>query len=379
MTILIYNWKDIKNPLVGGAEIVTFEYARRLAAQGHHITWFCRSFKGGLPEETIDNVYIVRQGNYITTYWKGCRYYKSLRRKPDIVIDMLNTIAWQTPLYARKQSKIVQYINQLAKEVWDYELSPPLSWIGKFFEPVQLIPYHNQSVITYANSTAEDLIAWGYDRKKIHQFRLGLDHKRYVPGNKAPYPLFLQVCRMVKMKRPDLTVRAFAEVLKEFPEARLALVGTGPFKAKIDRLIKELGIDEQVMRPDRDIWFFKQTQGDQKVRLMQEAWCFVHPSVKEGWGMVITEAAACGTPSIVTNVTGQIDSVRKDETGLVIRANPTATELADVMKKIIIDTKLRQRMSKNCIEWAVNFDWDISYQQFIIALEKSSGLSITYA
>lgn len=241
---------------------------------------------------------------------------------------------------------------------------------------MQLIPYHHQSVITYADSTAKDLIAWGYDSKKIHQFQLGLDHQRYLPGAKAPYPLFVQVSRMVKMKRPDLTVRAFAEVLQEFPQARLALVGTGPFKAAVDQLITNLHIDEQIIRPDKDIRFFERTSDEQKVQLMQQAWCFVHPSVKEGWGMVITEAAACGTPSIATAVTGQINSVIKDETGLLISSNPTVVELANAMKEMITNTALREQMNKNCIAWAANFNWDTSYNQFITALERASGLSI---
>lgn len=376
MTILIYNWKDVKNPLVGGAEVITFEYARRLAAEGHQVTWFCRSFENAKPEEVIDGVTVVRRGGFLSTYWEGYRYYRGLERKPDLVVDMLNTIAWQAPLYARGQSKVVQYVNQLAKEVWSYEMRPPMSWLGRLLEPVQLWSYHKQPVVTYAQSTADDLVAWGYDSKKIFQFRLGLDHSRYVPGKKADYPLLLQVCRMVRMKRPDLTVRAFAEVLKEIPQAKLALVGTGPFKPQVDALIKELGIEEQILMPDKDIWFFNKVEGDQKIKLMQQAWGFVHPSVKEGWGMVITEAAACGTPSIATAVTGQVDSVKDGETGLLISANPTVEELAAAMKRLLSDEKLRHRLSQNCLQWAAELDWDKSFQQFKEALEQASQLPI---
>lgn len=376
MTILIYNWKDIKNPLVGGAEIITFEYARRLASEGHEVTWFCRSFTDARSEEMIDGVKIIRRGGDMSTYWQGFRYYQSLDRKPDLVIDMLNTIAWQTPLYVGGQSKVVQYVNQLAKEVWNYQMRPPFSWIGRLLEPLQLLTYHHQHVVTYAQSTADDLAAWGYDKKKIHQFRLGLNHDRYKPGKKADYPLFLQVCRMVQMKRPDLTVRAFAEVVKQRPEAKLALVGTGPFKPAIDQLVKDLKLEDKVLMPDKDIWFFDKAKGDQKIRLMQEAWCFVHPSVKEGWGMVLTEAAACGTPSIATAVTGQVDAVKPGETGILISARPTVKELAEAMLKIIEDKEQLETMSKNCLEWAANFSWDKSYDLFKKALEQASGLPI---
>jgi glycosyltransferase involved in cell wall biosynthesis len=374
--ILIYNWKDIRNPLVGGAEIITFEYARRLAAEGHDVTWFCRTFTDAKPKEQIDGVTIIRRGGDLSTYREGYEYYQSLEHKPDLVIDMLNTIAWQTPLYAGGRSKVVQYVNQLAKEVWSYEMKPPLSWLGRFLEPLQLIPYRNQSVITYAQSTADDLVNWGYNKDKIFQFRLGLDHSRYKPGKKADYPLFLQVCRMARMKRPDLTVRAFAQVIKDFPQARLALVGTGPFKDEVNALVRELNLTDSVLMPDKDIWFFSNEAGDQKVRLMQEAWCFVHPSVKEGWGMVVTEAAACGTPSIATAVTGQVDSVLDRKTGILISPDPTVEELARAMKQMIIDEPARQAMSKECLKWAANFSWDKSFDLFKKALEKASGLPL---
>jgi glycosyltransferase involved in cell wall biosynthesis len=375
MEILIYNWKDIKNPLVGGAEIITHIYAKQLVADGHRVTWFCRSFPNAKQKETIDGITVIRRGGVLTTYWEGYRYYRSLTKKPELVIDMLNTFAWQTPLYA-KESKVVQYVNQLAKEVWDYGLPPPFSWCGKLFEYLELVPYHHQKVITYAPSTVDDLVAWGYERSKIFQFRLGLDHSRYRPGKKASYPLLVFVARMVANKRPDLVVKAFAEVLKKQPTAKLALVGSGPFKPKVDALIKRLGIAEQVLMPEKDILFFQKVAGDQKVRLMQEGWCFVHPSVKEGWGMVITEAAACGTPSIATAVTGQVDAVKDGKTGLLISQNPTVDELAIAMLKVIEDDTLRETMSANCLDWAAEFNWEKSYQLFKEALKQAVDVTL---
>lgn len=356
MNILIYNWKDIENPLAGGSEIVTFEYAKRLVRDGNQVTWFCRFFPGASSRSYIEGITIIREGGILSTYWKGYRYYKSLQEKPDIVIDALNTIAWQTPLYAKKKSRIIQYVHQLAKEVWGYELHPPFSWIGKILEPLQLIPYHDQYVITHGISTVHELVSWGYNRTKILHFKPGIDHTTYIPGTKSVEPLLIQVCRMVSMKRPDLTVRAFAEIAQEFPTARLALVGTGPYIPRLRNLISILGMNKRVI--------FEKTDHIHKVELMQRAWCFIHPSVKEGWGMVITEAAACGTPSIATAVSGHVDSVKDNETGLLISPDPTVEELANAMRRMIVDNELRNRMSKNCVEWAAKFDWEKGYIQF---------------
>jgi len=53
MDILILNWKDVRNPEAGGAEIIAFEFARRLVKEGHHVTFFSRSFKNCLKEEVL--------------------------------------------------------------------------------------------------------------------------------------------------------------------------------------------------------------------------------------------------------------------------------------------------------------------------------------
>ena len=97
---------------------------------------------------------------------------------------------------------------------------------------------------------------------------------------------------------------------------------------------------------------------------MQQAWALVFPSVKEGWGMTVTESAACGTPSIVTDVTGLRNSVLKNETGLVVSANPTVEELSEAMENILSDSNLRNRLSKNALKYAQKFTWDKSCQQF---------------
>src|SRR3990167_6602777 len=122
MDILIYNWKDKKNPDRGGAEISVFRFAKHLVDRGHKGTVFTRSFRGALPEEYVDNVRVIRQGGILTTYWHGFCYYRAIKKKPDLVIDMLNTIFWQTHLYVK--GPVIAYVNQLAKEVFFFELPP---------------------------------------------------------------------------------------------------------------------------------------------------------------------------------------------------------------------------------------------------------------
>lgn len=363
MDILILNWKDLKNPDVGGAEIILYELSKRLVKDGHTVTWFSRSFPGASPEDSYDGIRIIRRGGKLSVYWHAFLYYRSLLKKPDRVLDCINTICWQTPLYVPKENRIA-YTNQLAKEVLFYELPPVFSHVSFLLEPLQYRTYRTTRFLCYSASVRKDLTTFGIPGKNINVFPIGIDHTRYTTGKKSRDPLFVFVARLTRMKRPDVCVKAMQNVIEQYPKAKLALVGYGPMEAKLDAMIHELRLEKNVFLVNKDHLFFDKNPKDQKIRLMQEAWGLLLPSVKEGWGMVITEAGACGTPSIVTRVTGLRDSVVEEKTGLVVSPVPTVKELADAMGRLISDPKLRASLSRGAKKKAGNHTWDSSYKKF---------------
>ena len=344
MNILILNWKDIKNPHVGGAEIIAFEFAKRLVQEDHVVTFFSRSFKGAKKEELIDGVKVIRRGNRLSVYPHAFFYYKSLKDKPDIVIDMINTICWQTPLYVPKEKRIA-YVNQLAKEVFFFELPKPLSFVAYLLEEFQYLTYKNTRFLCYSESTKKDLEEYKINGINIEIFPMGLDHKRYkANGKKASYPLFVYVGRLVKMKRVDLCIKAFEKVVRLHKNARLEIVGNGPDEKRLYTIVKKNNLLRNVVFAGKSEYYPGKPIVDNKVKLMQRAWALLLPSVKEGWGMVVTEAAACGTPSIVSDVTGLKDSVVKNKTGLILSKDPPPEELSSAILKIIEDEQLRQKL-----------------------------------
>lgn len=362
MEIVIFNWKDIKHPQVGGAEIIVYELAKRLVAGGHRVTWFCRSFTGGAAEETMDGIRVVRRGNLLTMYVLAPLFYWRLSPPPDVVIDVSNTIYWQTPLWATR-SKKVAYLNQLAQDVFFYEFPLVVSRLGMFLEKIQYVTYKRTPFACYAHSTKADLISVGIPRQNIQTFSLGVDHSRYSPGPKSATPLFICVNRLVKMKRTDLVIQAMSLVNRTHSQAKLVVVGTGYDRPRLEKLRDDLKLQTTVSFADENVWFFTTSAKDAKVKLMQQAWALVFPSVKEGWGMTVTECAACGTPAIVSNVTGLRDSVQKD-TGLILCANPAPKEIAAAMARLIKNAALRKRLSRQAVVWAKRFSWDTSYRQF---------------
>lgn len=364
MNILILNWKDIRNPNVGGAEIIVYELARRLVKDRHTVTWYCGNFVGGSQGEEIDGIKIIRRGqDKLSMYLQAPIYYWGLKKKPDLVIDMSNTIFWQTPLWAWK-SKRIAYLNQLAQEVFLYEYPLPLALLGIFIERVQYLTYAATKFICYSESTKEDLQKMGIKKQQIKTFLLGLDQGRYTPGKKSKTPLFICVNRLVKMKRTDLAIKAMKYVKEIHPNARLVIAGYGYERKQLETLRDKLALRHEVHFLDENVLFFTKTQKDQKVKMMQQAWALVFPSVKEGWGMTVTESAACGTLTIATDVTGLKDSVVDGKTGILVPANVSPEELAKVMDRIIEDEKLRHGLSKNAFSYSQKFSWDKSYKTF---------------
>lgn len=363
MNILILNWKDIKHPQVGGAEIIVYEVAKRLVKNGHKVTWFCRSFKGGLPREIMDGIEVVRKGNLITMYFFAPVYYWGLSVKPDLVVDISNTIYWQTPIWAIASKKIA-YLNQIAQDVFYYEYPMLISRLGMLVERIQYLTYRHVRFVCYANSTKNDLVSIGVPKRNIKTFSVGIDHSRYFPGYKSSTPLFICVNRLVKMKRTELAIMAMERVKEIYPEARLVVVGTGYDRPRLEQLRNDLHLQTVVSFADENVWFFHKSTKDAKVKLMQKAWALIFPSVKEGWGMTVTECAACGTPAIVSGVTGLTDSVIHNKTGLVLDSNPSPTQIASAMTSLITRPKLRKRLSLEAIRYAKTFTWEKSTQQF---------------
>jgi len=364
MDILILNWKDIKNPEAGGAEIIAFEFARRLVKEGHSVIFFSRCFNNCLNEEIADGVKIIRRGNKFTVYIQAYLYYTGLTKKPQKVIDMINTICWQTPLYVDKKSRIA-YVNQLAKEVLFYEFFWPLSFIAYFLEKFEYVTYTNTKFICYSKSTKEDLISFGVKEKNINTFPLGVDHDRYKKvGNKSKNPLFVFVARLVKNKRADLCIRSLKKVVEKYQKASLYVFGNGPDAKRLQDLVIKENLEKNVKFVNKNNFFIDKNIKDLKVNLMQKAWALLLPSVKEGWGMVVTEAAACGTPAIVSNVTGLRDSVINNKTGIVLSKSPSEDELSQAMIGLIKDNQLRENLSREAYQYSQSFNWNRSYEAF---------------
>jgi glycosyltransferase involved in cell wall biosynthesis len=100
---------------------------------------------------------------------------------------------------------------------------------------------------------------------------------------------------------------------------------------------------------------------------MKEAWVLVQPSPKEGWGLTVVEAGASGTAVVAADSPGLRDSVRRDETGLLVPYGDDDA-LADALIRVLTDTALRERLAAAGVRWAARFTWQDCAQRSLDSL-----------
>jgi len=332
-------------------------------AAGDQVEWFCGSFPGALPEEDMNGVRIIRSGRQWTVHWRAFRRYRGkLRGRFDVVIDEINTVPFFTPLWA--ETPTVALIFQMAREVWWYESRFPINAAGFLAERLYLLPYRNSNVVTVCQSTKEDLQHFGF-RGHIGVMPIGIEPTSW-SGAKSSSPSYVYVGRLAPSKRVDHVIRAFALFRRTVGTGQLHIAGIGRqrYIRYLRRLVDHLGLDESVV-------FEGRVSMNDKHRLMGQAQALLMCSVREGWGLVVTEANACGTPAIAYDVAGLRDSVRDGQTGLLVRANPQA--MADSMLQLWNDPVLHGQLADRARAWSEDLTYERAADVAREQIERAVG------
>lgn len=364
MRILIFNWRDIKHNYAGGAEVYVHELAKRWVRQGNKVTLFCGNDNTNKTNDIVDGVEIVRRGGTYTTYLFAFIYYAfKFAGKYDLIIDCENGIPFFTPLFSR--IPVILIIHHVHQEIIRKYLRFPLNKIAAMLEG-KLMPliYRNKKIVTVSDSSKEEIMKLGFtEGNNIEIVYNGTSVKNSIVTSKTPSPTFLYLGRLQDYKNIDIAIAAFANVVKQYKNARFKIVGSGESHNKLVKQVNAMGIKDRVD-------FLGKVGNKEKIRLLTEAWAVIQPSQIEGWGITVIEANACGTPVIASRVNGLRDSVVDGKTGILVESGNIEL-FARAMKRLIRDAQLRNYLSREAYIWSKNFSWHKSANIFYNLIGKS--------
>lgn len=350
MKFLFLNWRDEKNPRTGGAERVTHEVAEYLVQQGHEVDLFTARFPGGEKREVIHNVHIIRKGNRLSVYLFAFLFTIKNQKKYDIVLEFVNTIPFFTPMSVPRKKRFV-LVHQLCKEIWFIEMKKPLSSIGYFLEKIFFLFYKNSIIYVPGESTKRSLHEYGVPLHHIRIFPEGIHQPEKQEEQKYEQLTMLYVGRLHPSKRIEDIIQSYEIVAQTVKDAQLHIVGVG--EEKYEAFLREMAYRNY---NEKQIVFRGRLPIAEKNREMQKSHFLYLTSVREGWGLVLTEANSLGTPSIVYNRPGIVDAVSHGENGYICSSN-TPEEIAALTIKAWQNQTEYEQLVNGSICWANRFSW----------------------
>ncbi len=356
MKILVLNWLDRENPQSGGAEVHLHEIFRRLVEWGHSVTLLCSAWSGCERRATLDGIDVHRVGGRYTLSLAAPVYFRRRLRTEgfDVVVEDLNKVPFFAPLWG-VGAPVALIVHHLFGATAFQEASFPVAAATWLLErPVPRV-FRSVPTVAVSDSTVEDLVRRGLPRSRIEIIHNGVDLEvlsPLPPEERFPEATLLFLGRLKRYKRVDLLLEAVAALVRRRISCRLLVAGRGDDQPRLEALRKSLNISEHVD-------FLGFISDAEKRDLLQKGWIHLLTSANEGWGISNLEAAACGTPTIASDVPGLRDSVVDGQTGFLVPHGDVET-LSRRIEDLLGDDEKRKRLGVGARSFAEGFGWDVS-------------------
>ena len=346
--IHMLQWRDLDDPEAGGSELHASKIASLWAEAGLEVT-MRSSTAAGHPAVTWRDGYRVirRAGRYLV--FPRAAYSEATGRhgERDGLIEIWNGMPFFSPLWATGPR--IVFLHHLHAEMWDMTLPPHLAGFGRAIESRVAPPiYRRTRIVTLSESSRDELVnAMGFRPQLVTVVPPGIDPSFSPGGRRSRTPLVAAVGRLVPVKRFDVLIDALVEVRRRQPGLEAVIVGEGYEREALESRIRAAGAEDWLHLRGR-------LRDDELISLYRRAWVLASASAREGWGMTITEAAACGTPAVATRIAGHSDAVADGESGVLV---DSPVELASALDRVIGDTELRRRLGAGARRHAAQFTW----------------------
>jgi glycosyltransferase involved in cell wall biosynthesis len=205
-------------------------------------------------------------------------------------------------------------------------------------------------------SSKKDLESIGFKNVKVIPMGISiksLDEIRQKEDNTT----ITFIGRLKRHKLPDHALKAFFIIKKEIPSAKMWVIGDGYMLNELKRL------------GNKCVTFFGHVSNDVKYDLLSRSHLVLVPSMREGWGLIVTESNAMGTPVVAYDVNGLRDSVIEGRNGILVKdKNPES--LSNSALRILTDKTMLRRLSLNALEYSREFNWDKTAHYFSAQIDS---------
>ena len=359
-------WRDLDHPEAGGSELHAHRIASRWAASGLAVELRTSSVPGALRVVERSGYRAVRRsGRYAVFARVGIEGLARRAAAGEALVEIWNGMPFWSPAWYRGPR--VVFLHHVHAEMWRMVLPPWLARAGEATERRLAPPlYRRTRVVTLSESSKAEIVGMlGLDPDRVTVAPPGVD-ARFVPGgDRSRDPLVVAVGRLVPVKRFDLLLRVLAGVREAHPRLRAVVAGEGYDRPRLEAVRDSLGAADWIELPGR-------VPDGTVVDLYRRAWVVASTSVREGWGMTLTEAGACATPAVATDIAGHRDSVAHGRTGLLARSEE---ELGAALSRLLGDEPLRQRMGEAARARSARCTWDRSARATLEALAEEAVLA----
>ncbi len=349
--VRIVAWRDLDDPEAGGSELHAHRIASLWASAGIDVELRTSALPGAARALEREGYQVLRHGGrYGVFARRGMEELFRRRRAGEALVEIWNGMPFWSPLWFRGPRAV--FLHHVHAEMWRMVLPGWMARIGEATEKRLAPPlYRSTRVVTLSQSSRVEIVDMlGLDAKRVTVVPPGVEPRFSPgpPGARSPDPLVVAVGRLVPVKRFDLLMRALSHARRSVPSLRAVIVGEGYERPRLEALRKELGAAGWLSLPGH-------VGDDELLALYRSAWIAASVSRREGWGMTLTEAGACATPAVASDIVGHRDAVVGGRTGLLADGE---AGLGAAIARMLCDADLRARLGAGALAHAQRFTWE---------------------
>ncbi|HXQ90475.1 MAG TPA: glycosyltransferase family 4 protein [Acidimicrobiales bacterium] len=361
--VQVLAWRDFVDPEAGGSELHAHRVASAWARVGIDVTMRSSAAPGQESVSTRAGYQVIRKsGRYGVFPRSALSGLVGRRGRPDGLVEIWNGMPFFTPLWARCPRIVL--LHHVHAAMWKMVLPPRLARLGEAVE-LKIAPplYRHSRVLTLSTSSRQEILTMlKLDASRVSVVPPGVDERFGPGGAKSPVPLVVAVGRLVPVKRLELLIDAAARARQVVPDLRLLVIGEGYERPALEAKVESVDGRAWIDMPGH-------VSDDELADVYRRAWVLASTSLREGWNMTVTEAGACGTPAVVSDIAGHRDSLAGGVSGLLV---DPGDDFVNALVQVLTSTKLRDSLARGAMARARRLTWEATAANVLDALVEEA-------